>query len=275
MKKKDRLVYCKKCTHRKMDLNIGILCGITNKVADFENTCSKYEIDEQIKLEEINISNQIRPNKKRAEYAKILIAIIIVLEVVSGISSYTQLNLLNIIKDGGQVSINEANVSDSRKQIISIIYIVFYIISVITFLNWFRRAYYNLNIRSRCEFSDNQALFSWFIPFINMYRPFQIMKEMWLHTSELIIAKSNKKNKNGNGIIIFLWWILWIFSNFIGNYITRNLFKQEGIINLINTIKAEISLGIIGFTLAIITYIMIDKYSQKEEILRKLEKEIS
>ena len=275
MTREEQLSFCKRCSFRKLDLKQGLICNIKGQKADFETECPDFEVDSKVIIDEKRKKEAIKSNKKRSKTAQILIWSVMIMDIISIISLYFKYNLLISLEKNDFVPDLTLNSSDLIEGIIAMIYLIVYITSVVTFIQWFRRAYYNLNIRTNCSHSDNWAVISWFIPIISLFRPYQIMKEMWLHTSELIIAKSNKKNKNGNGIIIFLWWILWIFSNFIGNYITRNLFKQEGIINLINTIKAEISLGIIGFTLAIITYIMIDKYSQKEEILRKLEKEIS
>ncbi|MDB4297350.1 DUF4328 domain-containing protein [Flavobacteriaceae bacterium] len=275
MKREEHLVYCKKCVHRKMDFDTGILCEITNKIADFENICPNYEIDEVIKEKENTIVNQIKPNKKYADFAKILISIILVLDVISMLSSYMQLNLLNAFQEGQTVTDSQISSNDSREQIIGVLYAVFYITSAITFLNWFKRAYYNLNVRAGSQYTNSQSLYAWFIPYVNLYRPYQIMKEMWETTSQQVINKSNNKNKKNNSLIISAWWFLWVFSSFIGRYILRNLFKENTINDLINTTIADILAGLIGVALAIITYIMIDKYSQKEEELINLEKNLS
>lgn len=39
MNSEDHLKFCKKCTNRKMDLQQGLICSITNRLADFEDEC--------------------------------------------------------------------------------------------------------------------------------------------------------------------------------------------------------------------------------------------
>ncbi|WP_461587649.1 hypothetical protein [Winogradskyella sp.] len=46
MTRQEHLKFCKVCVNRDMDLNVGITCKLTGKIADFENECSSYELDE-------------------------------------------------------------------------------------------------------------------------------------------------------------------------------------------------------------------------------------
>ena len=45
MTRDDQLVFCRKCTKRKMDLQKGLLCGLTGDFAKFEKVCPDYEHD--------------------------------------------------------------------------------------------------------------------------------------------------------------------------------------------------------------------------------------
>lgn len=49
MTRPEQLVFCKKCTNRKMDFQQGILCGLTNEKAAFENECPDYQNDPSVK----------------------------------------------------------------------------------------------------------------------------------------------------------------------------------------------------------------------------------
>ncbi len=49
METSERLEFCKVCTHRKMDMHQGLLCGLTNAKADFEGECPHLTIDEKRK----------------------------------------------------------------------------------------------------------------------------------------------------------------------------------------------------------------------------------
>ncbi|MCL6268025.1 RDD family protein [Flagellimonas myxillae] len=45
MNRQQQLTFCKICTHRKNDFERGIVCGLTNELADFEFECPSYEKD--------------------------------------------------------------------------------------------------------------------------------------------------------------------------------------------------------------------------------------
>ncbi len=45
MDRKDQLKICQQCKHRKMDFSRGLLCGLTNEFADFEDSCSSFKED--------------------------------------------------------------------------------------------------------------------------------------------------------------------------------------------------------------------------------------
>ena len=43
MTRQQHLQFCKVCTHRKKDLNLGIVCGLTDRIAVFEDECTTFE----------------------------------------------------------------------------------------------------------------------------------------------------------------------------------------------------------------------------------------
>lgn len=46
MTRKEHLEFCSVCTHRSFDPKQGIICGITNSIADFDPACETYQADE-------------------------------------------------------------------------------------------------------------------------------------------------------------------------------------------------------------------------------------
>ncbi len=54
MTREERLEYCKICTNRKMTMKQGLVCGLTNALADFDGSCKDFNRDdeaEQIEFE--------------------------------------------------------------------------------------------------------------------------------------------------------------------------------------------------------------------------------
>lgn len=52
MTRDQHLEFCKRCLNRKFDAQQGLVCGLTNRIADFEGSCPSFSIDESVKIEE-------------------------------------------------------------------------------------------------------------------------------------------------------------------------------------------------------------------------------
>ncbi len=265
----DKIDLCKKCKKRKLDFNQGIICGLTNKKPDFENICPNFEKDETIKDEtKINL----KPNKQRAKTAIILIWIVLSFEIISFISNLMQYNLLQIILNGGYVSVETANANDLRVTIISFIFLIVYIISGITFIMWFRRAYYNLHQKVKgLSFSEGWAAGCWFVPFVNLGRPYRIMKELFKETKEFLTNKGHNINEILKTDILIWWWVIWIFNGVIGQF-AYNYSKNAKSIDELIIVSIILLIGnITGILAALITIKIIKKYSSVELQLNETE----
>lgn len=77
MTREEQLVFCKKCTNRKLDMQQGLLCGLTDQKADFNLKCSTFNLDEEAeerlsKTEEIDgVEAPIAVSEKELEKLRI------------------------------------------------------------------------------------------------------------------------------------------------------------------------------------------------------------
>lgn len=211
---------------------------------------------------------QLRPNDQRAKNAIILIWIVMGLEFVSFISSYFQYDLLQSISDGKFLSQEAADANDTRERIVGLISIVAYIVSCVTFIQWFRRAYYNLHLikPGHLSHSEGWAAGSWFVPFINLYRPYQIMKELYLET-EIILSQKIKDFKNITTYVLGIWWTLWIINNFVGQFVFRYGMAAETVDQLIITTVTSMVGNVLGILLALVAIKIVKDYSDVEPLL--------
>lgn len=216
----------------------------------------------------------IRPNAQRAKNAISLIWIVLALEIVSIISGYFQYDLLQTTANGGEISTETATANDTREQIIGIVYVIAYIISAVTFIQWFRRAYFNLHLKiNHLSQTEGWAAGSWFVPIVNLYRPYQIMKELYQETKELLTKKGLSINQNFTTGSLGLWWTLWIISNIIGQFVFRYSMKAESIDELTVSTVASMVGNIVGIPLALITIKVIRDYSFVEPLLSEIKDE--
>lgn len=112
----------------------------------------------------------------------------------------------------GTVSMDDLNQSDYILKIITIVFEIVIIASSISFLLWFRRAYYNLIQINHfaAGYSDGWAIGWWFIPLANYYMPYKTMQEIWRGNIEACGPNTNIKYP---AAMLGIWWIAYLIRS--------------------------------------------------------------
>ena len=173
------------------------------------------------------MENTNKPSWTRARIAIIVIWILLTLNIVSLIFSIFELDLAIKLINGIKVNDSTIDSYDFLDSLISLAVFGFYIVSAFTFLNWFASAYLDLLDRiPNLSGTNTQLILSWFIPIINLYRPFELMKEMFRRSQDLLIEKRFISDKIFKMSLLSWWWNLWIFDNLL-ILIKRNFLLPE------------------------------------------------
>lgn len=214
---------------------------------------------------------ELRPNSQRAKNAIILIWIIFGFEVIGLISGYFQYELLQAIDAGENVTEEMVTLNDLRERLIGILNMIAYIISAVMFIRWFRRAYFNLHVKvSPLSFSEDWASTSWFIPFINWFRPYHIMKELYVETKELLEKNARPESEQLSTSWLWVWWTLWLINNFVEQAVFRHSLHAKTVDDLIVTTQASMISSIIGIPLAVVAIKIIRDYANVESLLSEV-----
>lgn len=137
----------------------------------------------------------------------------------------------------------------------AIIYGVLLIVCVVLFCMWFRRAYANLGRLGNDVFpsySDHWAVTGWFVPIINLFRPYQIMREIWNETQWNIPGKNQADIKSDG--ILSAWWAMWIIAN-----IFSRITKEGDIDPSIPITNWQVTLALISYALTLIALFLVIK----------------
>ncbi|MBP5983774.1 MAG: DUF4328 domain-containing protein [Fluviicola sp.] len=163
--------------------------------------------------------NPLKNNENRAKNAISLLWIIFIMYFVLIFSDILQTLMLNDIKSGITVSMEKVQLNNLRQLIVSYLYLAIFIISAITFILWFRRAYYNLHQKvTYLNYSEGWAAGAWFVPVVFLFYPLQIMKELYYETHELLEKNQIQPKAKNNQLIIGFWWALWIIVELLSRY---------------------------------------------------------
>ncbi len=216
----------------------------------------------------------LRRNDERAQAAIVLLWITVAGCIASIISSYLQYDLLLRLKSGIELSDSQLEGNDTREQIIGIIQIFILVTCAITFIQWFRRAYYNLEqiIPNKLTHSNGWAAGAWFVPILNLFRPVQMMRELYEQTGFLLKRQNIEIKTNFNHAIILWWWAFWIFSEVANRILLKFVDNSNTIDDYMNYSLISTGVELLSAVGAILAVIVVRNYAINEPLLRNVTK---
>jgi Domain of unknown function (DUF4328) len=204
-------------------------------------------------------------NSQRAKNLLIGFYILGILQILSLASDFMQYLLLLKMKAGNyEESAAEAN--DLRQKIIIYGHLVVYILCIVLFILWFRRAYNNLNLSEKAytKYGEGWAAGAWFVPFLNFGRPYLIMQEIWEKTQEA----TEGLVYNYRSTIVGWWWASWIIYNICTN-VSNRIFIGNTIDDLYSSTMASIVCNILELAALVLIIIVVKKVAVFEKNLQQ------
>lgn len=272
MTRQQHLAFCKTCTHRYLDYDSCILCSLTKAKANFDTSCVSYIKDDTV-TKSVASAQAIRPNKKRSQWVVGFLWALLVIEITSIISSFFNISILKDLQNGVEVDEVFATFNDLREAAIGLLNLMVYIIIIVLFIRWFRRAYFNLGLRGYTLHDEGWAAGAWFVPILNLYRPVQIMNEIDEKLSSYINAFKPIQRSTTNYTLVVVWWGLWIVGGIIDRLVFKRTMNAETVEQLIQSSNLQIMSLIIGIPLTLSIIFLIKRINEKEETLLQLERE--
>ncbi len=154
------------------------------------------------------------------KFLKVMLWISFSLGVVGLLISGVSLATGNALKS----SDDELNLFVLFEGLFALLQVVVYIVTAIPFLMWIHRA--NRNARALgaqgMTFSPGWSVGWFFIPILNIWKPYQAMKQIWQ-------ASANPDAWSSEPVpsLVGNWWGLWLLSNFLGQMSVRLAFRDE------------------------------------------------
>jgi len=183
-------------------------------------------------------------------------------------SSYLQFQLLTQLSKGVEIANYKLEQNDSREQLVGIVTLIVSIISAVAFIQWFRRAYFNLHsLVPNLTYSEGWAAGSWFVPVIGFFRPYQIMVELYNKTIARLVERKLFENQSFDLSFVKVWWALWIIVSIIGRVVYKFISEAETLDKFIDCTIFSMVESILYIPLSLITIKVIKVYSNFENIL--------
>jgi len=172
------------------------------------------------------------------KFLKTMLWISLGIGVISLLSDFMQMNLLS-----GSFSQVEVESNNTRQQIIGLLYLITFIITGIAFLKWIYRANSNCHGfgAQGMKFTPGWSIGYYFIPILNLYRPYQVMKEIW----NISKNPNDWQNEQGSSLLGW-WWLLWLISCFFGQLSFRMSMKADTLSSWQTSTTVSIIKGDVG-----------------------------
>jgi len=210
----------------------------------------------------------IKDNTARANAVKIIFYMMMAMDIISVYSNILQYMLLKAGQEGGSITPEAAEVNDTRQQVIAVIMLALIIATIISFIMWFHRAYKNLHAMNTriLQFTPGWAIGAWFVPILNLGRPFVIMKEIWEETQSASLP-TEEKHLVSPTTIIGWWWAFWIMNSIIGNASGRITRAADSIDGYLFSTGFSIFSDSVDMIAMILTLVMINRMTEYEKRL--------
>lgn len=129
--------------------------------------------------------------------------IALILQVLTLGSCYLQLRLLEGGKNGAGIEQAAADANDARQNAFQVALVISVLASLVTFLIWVYAAHANLHALGYrdIEFTPGWAVGWFFVPLLNLFKPYQVVSEIWRGSDPASLLKAIP-----SGTALISWW---------------------------------------------------------------------
>lgn len=156
--------------------------------------------------------------------------------------------------------------------LVALVQIPVYIFTIVFFLIWLYRANKNLTPlgASYTEFSPGWAVGWWFIPFANLVKPFQVVREVWRESDPDVQPQESGFLSSAGGAAdtpayIGFWWGLWITSNIASN-IAGKVYDPDNIKTSAASGYIFMIAAIFSIAAAVLAVMIVRDITQRQEL---------
>lgn len=209
-----------------------------------------------------------RTNSKRANQAVIMLMIFGCLQVFTLLSIYIDISTYQSIIDHGLFA-GVDTLLLVKGLLVSFLGLVLTILTAIYFIRWFRRAYYNQEqmFGTDMNYSNAWCAGSWFVPFLNLFRPVQLMKEMFENANFKLDKLDRENNERRDNTLITIWWTGWIIVSIFTRVIAQLSIRETNLNVTIFYGYILLTITLIHMALVYPLIRIIRNYQEKEAIL--------
>jgi len=161
------------------------------------------------------------------------------------------------IADPGTVTRAELVQADDRYGFAALLALAMFGVTAAAFITWQYRTVRRLTAIRPIAFRHRPgwAIGGWFVPFLNLVRPKQMMDDAWLATDR------GWERSDRPPMAFHLWWAAWLLSNFVDGFAVRAFDRSSatGLIDADHTAAVGDALTVVAAVLGIWSVWLLDR----------------
>ncbi|MHB0915094.1 MAG: DUF4328 domain-containing protein [Thermoleophilia bacterium] len=209
--------------------------------------------------------------RARCQVVTVVFVVILVLSAVAALSDLSLLQFLQGISSGEPVDDARAEGIDSRQAVIGILQGGSFLACAIVFLMWFHRAHKNLKVGGLdgLRYTPGWAVGGFFVPFLNLVRPFQVMKEVWAGSTYLSHPREEESWRAvSHAPHVGWWWALFLIMSFVGNASGRLMLRADSLEELLAAGWVTLASDLIDIPAAFVALFLVRRVTDLQERAR-------
>jgi hypothetical protein len=212
---------------------------------------------------------RFRPLATLARIVVVLLAAYLVVNAIAVVSDWVQLVLVNrLTEDQTAVTQAELSASNARQNLIGSLQLVLRAATGITFVIWFRRAYQNLVAMGTesLRFEAGWTVGGWFVPFLNLVRPKQLMDDIWRATDPTLAEQPGDTWRTRPvAFLVHLWWAMFLLSTAVG-LIATSLVQGALTLQELRTAAILMLIGdVLALPAAVLACLVVSRVTQRQK----------
>ena len=213
-----------------------------------------------------DLSAARRAERSRARWTTYLLFLCVALDAVAVAAGLSQRPLLARLAVGVPLHPGDVAANEARHRVVGLLKLAALLGTGIVWLTWLYRAYGNLGLvgSKRSRFSQGWAVGCWLIPFVNLVRAYQTMKDLWLR-SESLNDRDGYDNLPAPAFLAVWWGMFWTWAAVERAFGSMALDAQSPG-DLANFTDLELLVNVVGIVAALLAIKVvreIDRHQQR------------